>query len=152
MLKSIVKPGVIALLACLAGTVAAEEAAVGTVKTAKGTVTIEHAGQKIAAAPGAKVFAADRVLTGADGSVGITLRDSTLLSAGPNSTLAINMFAFDPTTHAGAIDATLKRGTLAVISGKIAKASPDTVAFRTPTLTLGVRGTEFVLEAADRRD
>jgi hypothetical protein len=84
--------------------------------------------------------------------VGITLRDNTVLSAGPNSTLALEKFAFDPTTHAGAIDATLKRGTLSVISGKIAKASPDAVTFRTPTTTLGVRGTEFVIEAADRGD
>jgi hypothetical protein len=143
----------IALLALgLAGAAAADATEAGTVKTAKGAVSVERAGQKIAAAPGVKVYAADRVLTGADGSVGITLRDNTLLSAGPNSTLALEKFAFDPTTHAGAIDATLKRGTLSVISGKIAKASPDAVTFRTPTTTLGVRGTEFVIEAADRGD
>jgi hypothetical protein len=143
----------IALLSLgLAGAAAASATEAGTVKTAKGTVTIERAGQKIVAAPGVKVHAADRVLTGADGSVGITLRDNTVLSAGPNSTLALEKFAFDSTTHAGAIDATLKRGTLSVISGKIAKASPDAVTFRTPTTTLGVRGTEFVIEAADRGD
>ncbi len=124
----------------------------GTVKTAKGSVTVERGAQKIAAAPGVKVYAADRVLTGADGTVGITLRDNTVLSAGPNSTLALDKFAFDSTTHAGTIDATLKRGTLSVVSGKIAKASPDAVTFRTPTTTLGVRGTEFVIEAADRGD
>jgi hypothetical protein len=143
----------IALLSLgLAGAALSDTTEAGTVKTAKGAVTIERAGQKIAAAPGVKVHAADRVLTGADGSVGITLRDNTVLSAGPNSTLALEKFAFDPTTHAGAIDATLKRGTLSVISGKIAKASPDAVTFRTPTTTLGVRGTEFVIEAADRGD
>lgn len=134
----------------LAGTALAEAIEAGTVKTAKGTVTVERAGQKVAAAPGVKVYAADRVLTGADGTVGITLRDNTVLSAGPNSTLALEKFAFDSTTHAGTIDATLKRGTLSVVSGKIAKASPDAVTFRTPTTTLGVRGTEFVIEAADR--
>lgn len=136
----------------LAGTTLAAATEAGTVKTAKGAVTVERAGQKIAATPGVKVYAADRVLTGADGSVGITLRDNTVLSAGPNSTLALEKFAFDSTTHAGTIDATLKRGTLSVVSGKIAKASPDAVTFRTPTTTLGVRGTEFVIEAADRGD
>lgn len=125
---------------------AAEEA--GTVKTAKGIVSIERGGQKLAAAPGARVEVADRIVTGADGAVGITLRDNTMLSAGPNSVLSLDKFAFDSTTHAGTVDATLKRGTLGVISGKIAKADPDAVRFRTPTVTLGVRGTEFVLEAA----
>jgi hypothetical protein len=143
----------IALLALgFAAAALANPTEAGTVKTAKGTVTVERAGQKIAAAPGVKVYAADRVLTGADGTVGITLRDNTLLSAGPNSTLALDKFAFDSTTHAGTIDATLKRGTLSVVSGKIAKASPDAVTFRTPTTTLGVRGTEFVIEAADRSE
>ena len=124
----------------------AEEA--GSVKTARGAVAIERDGQKLPLTVGDKVFASDRVVTGADSSVGITLRDNTLLSAGPNSVLSLDRFSFDATTHAGAVDATLKRGTLAVISGKIAKADSNSVRFRTPTTTLGVRGTEFVIEVA----
>lgn len=127
---------------------AANEA--GTVKTVKGSVAIERSGQKQAVVVGAHVLAADRIVTGADGAVGITLRDNTMLSAGPNSTLDLNKFAFDATTHAGTLDASVKRGTLAVISGKIAKASPANVRFSTPTVTLGVRGTEFIIEAGDR--
>jgi hypothetical protein len=133
-----------AMIACAA--FAADEA--GTVKTAKGSVAIERGEQKLPVAVGSKVLAADRVVTGADSSVGITLRDNTLLSAGPNSVLSLDRFSFDATTHAGAVDATLKRGTLAVISGKIAKADANSARFRTPTATLGVRGTEFVIEVA----
>jgi hypothetical protein len=33
-----------------------------------------------------------------------------------------------------------------VISGKLAKANPDAVRFSTPTTTLGVRGTAFIIE------
>lgn len=120
----------------------------GTVKTVKGSVTIERGAQKLSASVGGKVFASDRLITGADSSVGITLRDSTQLAAGPNSVLNLEKFAFDSTTHKGTMDATLKRGTLSVISGKIAKSNPDSVRFRTPTVTLGVRGTEFVIETA----
>ncbi len=134
-------------LAGVSGLSLAADVEAGAVKVVKGAVSIQRGAQKIAAEPGGKVYVADRVVTGADGSVGITLRDNTLLSAGPNSTLALNKFAFDSTTHAGAIDASLKRGTLAVVSGKIAKASPETVQFRTPSAILGVRGTEFVIDA-----
>ena len=87
------------------------------------------------------------VFVGYDGAVGITLRDNTLLSAGPNSTLDLNKFAFNTTTHAGELNASVKRGTLAVVSGKIAKTSPENVSFNTPTISLGVRGTEFVIDA-----
>lgn len=124
---------------------AAEEA--GIVKISKGSVTIERSGQKTDAPVGTRIFASDRVVTGSDGSVGITLHDNTVLSAGPNSTVDLNKFAFNTTTHAGAIDATVKRGTLSVISGKIAKATPEAVSFSAPGMTLGVRGTSFVIDA-----
>ena len=121
----------------------------GVVKMANGEVTIERATAKHAAAPGAQVHVGDRITTGRDGSVGITLRDNTLLSAGPNSTLVLDKFIFNSTTHAGEIDASVKRGTLAVVSGKIARQSPETVRFRTPNAILGVRGTAFVVDAGD---
>jgi hypothetical protein len=131
---------------------AANEEPAGTIKTMTGSVTIERGEQKLAAALGAKVFAADKVSTGSNGSVGITLRDNTLLSAGHNSSLSLDKFTFDSSTHAGTIDASLKRGTLSVVSGKIAKQSPDSVHFRTPTTTLGVRGTEFIIEVDAAKD
>jgi hypothetical protein len=124
---------------------AADEA--GVVKTRKGQVSVERAGQKLDAPVGSRIFASDRVVTGADGSVGITLRDNTILSAGPNSTVDLNKFTFNSTSHAGTIDATVRRGTLAVISGKIAKATPEAVSFAAPGMTLGVRGTSFVIDA-----
>jgi hypothetical protein len=92
------------------------------------------------------VLEADDVLrTGADGSVGITMRDNSLLSAGPNSILSLERFEFDATTSEGRFDARLRRGTLAVVSGRIAKKSPQAMTVRTPSATLGVRGTEFVV-------
>jgi hypothetical protein len=96
------------------------------------------------------VYGSDRIVTGPQSSVGITLRDSTQLSAGSNTTLELNKFAFDTTTHDGVLDATVKRGSLAVISGKLAKANPDAVRFSTPTTTLGVRGTEFIIEVGEK--
>lgn len=121
----------------------------GIVKIANGSVTIERSGEKQQAAAGARVEVGDRIVTGADGAVGITLRDNTLLSAGPQSVLVVEKFVFNSTTHAGEIDASVKRGTLAVISGKIARQSPETVRFRTPNAILGVRGTAFIVDAGD---
>ena len=122
---------------------------VGQIKTVKGTAHIERGGQKLPATIGAKVLQSDAVVTGADGSVGITFIDNSLLSAGPNSTLAIERYAFDPTTHAGAFDTRLTRGTLAVVSGKIAKQTPGAMTVKTPAAILGVRSTEFVVRVDD---
>ena len=98
---------------------------------------------------GAAVQAGDVVSTGPDGSVGITFLDNSLLSAGPNSVLAVDRFAFDSTTHQGSFESSLRTGTLAVVSGKLAKQSPEAMKVRTPAAVLGVRGTEFLVRTGD---
>ncbi|GMU70850.1 MAG: FecR domain-containing protein [Burkholderiales bacterium] len=132
-----------AALAC--ATTFAFAAEVGQVKTSKGEVTIERAGARVPAPVGTKLEASDVLATGADGAVGVTMSDGSLLSIGPNSVLSLDLFQFDPTTHAGKFDSTLSKGTLSVVSGKIAKQSPEAMKVRTPASVLGVRGTEFVV-------
>ena len=134
-------------LAMLATTASAND--IGQIKIVKGSVHIERDGKQLPATVGGKVRQSDTVVTGADGAVGITFVDNSLLSAGPNSTLAIERYAFDPTTHAGAFDAQLARGTLSVVSGKIARQTPGAMTVKTPAAILGVRSTEFVVRADD---
>ncbi len=122
---------------------------VGQVKVSTGSVFVERAGKRLPAPVGTNVEAADTIVTAADGSAGITFIDNSRLSVGPNSTLAINRFSFDQTTHDGKFDVALKRGTLSAISGKLAKRSPEAMTVSTPSTILGVRGTEFVVRAGE---
>jgi len=122
----------------------------GVIKTVKGTATVVRGAETLPVTAGMALKSADQVKTGADGAVGITLRDNTVLSAGANSTLSLDKFSFDNKTQKGELEATLKRGSLSAISGAIAKSSPNAVQFKTSTMTLGVRGTDFIIEAADR--
>jgi hypothetical protein len=122
---------------------------VGEIKTIKGAAHVERGGQKLPASAGMQLRQADTVVTGADGAVGITFLDNSLFSAGPNSVLVINKYRFDTTTHAGEFDASLNKGSLAVVSGKMVKQSPESMRIRTPSSIMGVRGTEFVVKVAD---
>jgi hypothetical protein len=131
---------ILALVFCAS----AGAADIGQIKVAKGEVSIERSGQAMPGAVGARLQASDVIKTGADGSVGIVMSDNSLLSAGPNSILSLDRFEFDPTSSQGQFDASLRRGSLSVISGRIAKQSPDAMTVRTPAAILGVRGTEFV--------
>ena len=141
----------ILVLGTLVAVLAAGQAAaqdVGRVKTVKGTVYIERGGAREVALVGAGVRQADTLVTGPDGAVGVTLADDTLLSAGPNSILAIERFVYDG-NQSGSLEAALTKGTLAVVSGRIAKQAPDAMRVKTPAAILGVRGTEFVVRASD---
>jgi len=136
--------GLLAMAAAL-GPCAAAHADIGQIKVATGQVSVERKGQSLPGKVGLVLESDDVLRTGADGSVGITMRDNSLLSAGPNSILTLEHFEFDPTTSDGRFDARLRRGTLAVVSGRIAKKSPQAMTVRTPSAVLGVRGTEFVV-------
>jgi hypothetical protein len=122
---------------------------IGQVKTAKGTVHVEREGKRIPASVGMPIRQADTLITGADGAVGVTFTDNSLLSTGPNSVLVVDRYSFDSTTHAGRFDASLKKGTLAVVSGKMVKQSPDAMKVRTPAAIMGVRGTEFIVQVEE---
>ena len=135
------------LLSCTVVAAPTWAADVGRVKTVTGAVHIERGGQRLPAIVDARIQSADTVVTGAGSSVGMTFLDDSRLAAGPNSTLVIDRYVFDRTTHAGTMDATLKRGTLAIVSGRMVKHSPESLTVKTPVLVLGVRGTEFLVSA-----
>lgn len=142
---------VIALVssAVFAASASAQDA--GMIKVVRGTASVERDGKKTPATVGMKVREADVVSTGADGTLGLTFGDNSLLSIGPNSSMSIDRYAFDTTTHQGALETSLKAGTLAAVSGKIAKQSPTAMKVRTPTAVLGVRGTEFVVRTGETK-
>ena len=139
---------VTAAIALVGGLPAAADP-IGQIKTASGAVSIERAGARLPAAAGDRVEQSDVVTTGKDGAVGITFQDNSMMSLGPDSALALDRFKFDSTTHEGAFESSLKRGTLSVRSGYIVQQGPpgEAMKVRTPAAILGVRGTEFVVRA-----
>ena len=72
-------------------------------------------------------------------SVGITMADDPLLSAGRTAFFA-RPLRLRPTSNQGRFDAQLQKGSLSVISGRMAKQSPEAMTVRTPSVILGVRG------------
>jgi hypothetical protein len=137
------------LAAALAGVLIASGAladAIGVVKTQSGDVRIERGGARVAATVGAPLERADRIVTGRDGAIGISFADGAVLSVGPGSVLVLDSFDYDPTTRAGNLDVSIRRGTLSAISGKLVAQTPGAMKVRTPSAVLAVRGTEFAVQ------
>ena len=106
------KPASLVVLPWLALAMALPAAAdIGQIKTLKGDVAVERQGQRLPAQVGMRLQVADTLRTGADGAVGVTMRDNSLLSAGPNSILSLQRFEFDATTQQGRFDTQLQRST-----------------------------------------
>ncbi len=121
-------------------------AEIGQVKLLAGQVSVERKAKIIPAKKGMLVELADVIITGKDGRVGITFKDNSRFAAGPNSRIEVTEFVFNATTHKGSFITKVDKGTLAIVSGKIAKQTPDAMKVRTPSSFLGVRGTKFLVK------
>jgi hypothetical protein len=120
----------------------------GFVKLVRGDVQLLSAsGVLRPARPGDEVAPIGRIVTGADGAASVVLRDGSTVVVGPSSRLDLKEFSFDATTQDGNILLSLLRGSLRMVTGLIGKTHPDAVRVETQTATIGIRGTDFIVQA-----
>ena len=118
---------------------------IGTIKNVSaGDAEIIRDGETLRVATGFKVMEGDIIVTGPGMRVGVTLDDDTRMAVGPNSRIIISRYRFDRARRTGESVTRVDRGVLSVDSGALAKTGNMRV--QTPTATLGVRGTRFVVE------
>ena len=103
-------------------------------------------GASAAAKVGDPLYEKDTIETGADGSIGITFIDNTVMSGGPNSQIVLEDYKFNSSDFKGSMLTDMNRGTVSMISGDIARSTPGAMKVKTPTAILAVRGTSFVIE------
>lgn len=123
--------------------VAAEDAPVGHVKTVTGSTFVVTDGKAKAANVGTPVMNGSVLKTGAGSTLGVTFKDGTMMSFGPETELKVDEYLYAPADGKLKFASRLVRGTMNYISGVIAKLKPDAVTVNTPTGMIGVRGTQF---------
>lgn len=135
------------ILAGVAATAVAQpsQAVAGRIKIASGSAFVVRAGAVLPAQAGQLVYEADALRTGADGRLGVTLKDDTRLSMGPGSELRVDRFLYAPAEGRLGLVLNVVRGVVAYVSGRIAKLSPDSIRLETPAAVVGVRGTTLAL-------
>jgi hypothetical protein len=139
----------IILAGCAALLEGSARAEIGQIKNVAGQVLLFRNNVQQPAKAGDLIEQADVVTTGPNSSVGITFIDNSRFSAGSNSRIELQRFRFDPTTHEGEFLTEMQSGTLAIVSGQIAKHSPEAMKVKTPSTILGVRGTTFAVKIND---
>src|SRR5215213_720744 len=111
---------------------------VGQTTSVKPGAFKNSAGTRVALGPGAPVIADDLVNTDAEGRTNLRFLDLSTLDIGPGSDVKIDRFVFNPNRTTAAATISLVKGVLRYNS----RGAPDgAVQFRTPTSTLGIRGT-----------
>jgi hypothetical protein len=115
----------------------------GRIKVASGAAFIVRGTRDMPAKVGDPVYESDNLRTGADGRIGVTLKDDTRLSLGPSSEVRLERFAYAPAEGRLGVVLRFAKGVAAYVSGQIAKLAPDAVRLETPAAIVGVRGTSL---------
>lgn len=121
-------------------------------KAAEGDVAVIRARVKSRPVPGVALEESDHIVTGESGSAVVTLRDGTVLTVGPSAVVNLSRFSFEPTTQRGQFLVDLLEGSIRVVTGLLARVNPELFKVYTPTSVVGVRGTDFIVEAAPNPD
>lgn len=144
MARSILKLVTSLLLILLLSTPAM--ASIGSITDFRGGGAIKRGAKTTAASKGSTVEKMDTVSTNSQGRFRITFNDSTTVNITENSRLLVDDFVYDGGGKStGKLGLRVALGTVRYTSGKIAKGNAKGVNIRTPTATIAVRGTDFVM-------
>lgn len=124
----------------------ADDAPIGYVKNVSGDASVSSAGQMLKAAVGSPIQIGSVLRTGPKSSMGVTFKDETVMSFGPDTELTVDEYLYAPAQGKLKLASKLTKGSLNYVSGVIAKLKPDAVSVDTPSGTIGIRGTQFVVK------
>lgn len=94
-------------------------------------------------------FMRELIETGDDSALEIVFADGSRLTMGENAEIVIDEFIYDPSAATGSQQITLTKGSFRYSSGAAPK---DKVQIQTPAATLGIRGTEVVIDISPDGD
>ena len=118
---------------------------IGRIKNVtQGGIEVVRSGEKLRGNSGFRLREGDIVVTGVGQRAGITFVDDTRLVVAPRSRMIISRYRYDRVRRTGESQMRIERGKVGVDSGDLSRSGR--LKFRTPTSTLGVRGTTFVIE------
>lgn len=133
-----------ALALLLAGLPAHAQETIGTAALVRNEVTHGPAANSAPLEAGQAVVRREIVRTGADSVAKLVFLDQTNLSLGPRATIALDELVYRGEGSRGRVALDLTEGAFRFLSGKLRKESYEIV---TPTATIGIRGTEFDVDA-----
>jgi hypothetical protein len=141
-----------AAISTIAGPAAKAEAATtptspatpaGVVSGVAGPVTGSASNQVLYV--GSNTFQGEKLRTGPASTLHILFMDQSSITLGPDSSLTIDTFTYDPQTKTGKIAVNLAQGSARVVGGRISKTTPTVI--KTPMSTVELLGGITVVDS-----
>ena len=126
-------------------------AQIGQVVALKGEVNVERESKIQELLLKDEIFKNDQISTLNNSRTQLLLNDETIITIGENSIFKVDEYLFNEEK-----DSSLKmnffNGTFKIISGKIGKLNPNNFKLQTKTASIGIRGTEILLQLEAKKE
>ena len=107
-----------------------------------GEVVRQGSTDKLLAEMALDIFSYDDVRTG-NGRIAIEFLDSSVVRLTEHSKIVIDDFVYDPDPNKSKLALNMASGTARFITGRLAGIKKENIFIRTPSATIGIRGTDF---------
>ena len=130
------------LLILFVSTISASEIGGISELTGNGEITRVDSSEALTAELNSDIFSYDDVRTG-KGRLAIQFLDDSVVKLTEHSKLIIDEYIFDPDPSKSKMALNMASGTARFITGKLGKINKQNISIKTPTATIGIRGTDF---------
>lgn len=142
------RPLVLTAFLAIAPVLAVASEVVGEVLFAIGDARVVANGARLKKGDGVTVGQA--VTTGANGHVHIRFIDDAFVSVRPNSRLQVEQYTYNTDVpEKNRVRFILSQGVARLITGTAGQAAKDNFRLNTPVAAIGIRGTDFLVQASD---
>jgi len=107
-----------------------------------GQITRQGTSDVLIAELASNIFSFDDVRTG-NGRMAIQFLDSSVVRLTEHSKIVIDEFVYDPDPNKSKLALSMASGTARFITGRLAGIKKENIFIRTPSATIGIRGTDF---------
>lgn len=122
-------------------------AEIARVKSVEGQAHVLRGAERIAASPGLTLEPGDRLVAPRASRMSVTFVDNSRVALGPGTQLALTRFDYDRRSQSGRFDATLRRGSVSVVAGLIARSGEQAMLLRTRGSALAIRSGRLIVSA-----
>ena len=130
------------LLILLVGTLNASEIGEVSELRGNGEISRKDSTDSLVAELASDIFSFDTVRTG-NGRMAVEFLDSTVLKLTEHSRVVIDEYIFDPDPSKSKLALNMASGTARFITGKLGRIDKKNILIKTPSATIGIRGTDF---------
>lgn len=125
---------------------------IGKIVSLKGDAYVIKNNKEIKLKKNSIIFQADKIITKSKSRLQILFKDNTIISIGQKSEFKVEEYFFDNKEDKYSARFKMTKGIFRTITGKIGKFAPEKFKLKTKSASIGIRGTQIILNLTENKE